>query len=435
MLAPIGPYTLALGMEWTMPVSKAEVRAQLKEAKGASVAVLQGEAAQWVGVYRSEKRTKALAGAACLGLVAPNAIICQTVDQSGEHAWLCVIQEGKPVPNGFDQILEVNVAHQKAMEYMGMFPSTVLYGDVAGSQGSVHDLVAQLEQGVKNKSVSKRDLKACEIHRQGVSAGTILQIVVIASLPALGFFGWKEYQKYRIAEQARAIKARSANQQAMTAAQLEAEKARLVAEFRQTVKSKLAEMEEASLTGQPLPFWQAATSVRRALPHSTAGGYVPVSLTCASDVCKVTWEGRGRFTYASDKPQISGQDASDLSTSLSTTVPLGLGAAATQSSAIPPEALHLHLSEVFKRTPGAAVSPPEPVVVTPPANLGLQPETVGYQGSLRLAMTGPTALVSAASAVEVMNRLPIRIVNVGFTGLGQGAAVQIEARYQYPLRK
>ena len=50
MLVPVGSQTLALGMDWSLAMSKGEVRTRLKEKKRAAVAGLSGSDNEfWVG--------------------------------------------------------------------------------------------------------------------------------------------------------------------------------------------------------------------------------------------------------------------------------------------------------------------------------------------------------------------------------------------------
>jgi hypothetical protein len=98
MLVPVGSQTLALGMDWSLAMSKGEVRTRLKEKKRAAVSVLSGSDNQfWVGLYEGVVPKRTLSGAALLGLVAPSAIICQSVDDAHSYSWICAIQDGKPV--------------------------------------------------------------------------------------------------------------------------------------------------------------------------------------------------------------------------------------------------------------------------------------------------------------------------------------------------
>lgn len=434
MLVPVGSQTLALGMDWSLAMSKGEVRTRLKEKKRAAVSVLSGSDNQfWVGLYEGVVPKRTLSGAALLGLVAPSAIICQSVDDAHSYSWICAIQDGKPVVGGYDAIVTRDEANTRAMEYLTLFSSAQLYGDVTGAKASVQALVEQVEARVADKSITKKMLAACEVRRQGVSVAAVLQLVLIAALPVAGWFGWKEYQKFDIARKAAAINAANASKQAMTAQQLEVEKQRLITEFHAKVAARRAEFQQASRAGNAAPLWLASTLVRRDLPISAAGGYVPTTLNCIPTGCTVTWEGRGRFTMASDKREITGREDSDLATSATTQVPLpAAGVVGTQFPAVSAEWLRRSLTERLKRTPGVSIEEARAVVVEPPPNLGLSPQTVGHAGNIRVQLQGATSLISAADAIAALDSYPVSVTSITYTGLNQGPSVSIEATYQVP---
>ena len=72
------------------------------------------------------------------------------------------------------------------------------------------------------------------------------------------------------------------------------------------------------------------------------------------------------------------------------------------------------------------------VVVEPPPNLGLSPQTVGHAGKIRVQLQGATSLISAADAIAALDSYPVSVTSITYTGLNQGPSVSIEATYQVP---
>ena len=436
MLVPIGSRTLALGMDWSLAMSRAEVRARLKQARRTPATVVPGPNNQfWVGLHPGDAPRRTLSGAAVLGLVAPSAIVCQAVDAAQTQCWVCAIQDGKPVVGGYDAVLPRAQAADRAMEYMTLFGSAQLYGDLPGAAASVRTLLDQVEQGVRDRAISRKLLADCEVRRQGVSPATVLQAAAWVALPLAGFYGWKEMQGLERARQAAALQSATSNRQAVTAQQLDAERQRLVADFHASVEAGRAEFRRSARAGQVAPLWREVSAARRALPLSAAGGYAPTALRCTGLDCSVIWEGRGRFTLASDKRAITGQADDQLSTSTTTRFRLApLPAVPGQASGDGPARLRQRLVERLQRTAGITVEAAQPVLVQPPPNLDLSAQHVGDAGAVRVLLQGPTALVSADHVIAVLDAFPVRVETIAFTGLGQGAAVAIDASYQAPHR-
>lgn len=429
MLITIGRFKLALGVDWALAIDKNELRAGKKAAGKKPIIVLSaGEGQFCIGQYSDSAGKGAYPAAAVLGLVIPNAIVSQKV--TDDLTWVCVLQDGIPVPHQ-----EFLCSHDQASRYLSdtlAMTNHDLYGDIIGSRGTLGELIGRLEASLAAKEIKKQAISVRELRPQGISAGSVLTGLAVVGLVAGGWQGWQKWQQHQIAEKARAINAAKAKQANMTAEQLEQEKRRLIQKFNADVAAARDSALLQATPGQPAGFFAAANAIRRSLPLSR-NGIAPVGMKCTPAECVVTWEAQGKFVVHGDRELVAGQPVADATTPLTTRhaiAPADLPAAPVRFQ--PPESLRAALSQVLQLLPGVTLEPPQPIVVSPPPNLGLQPQTVGFSGKLRIAPASTASLVSAQAAVEILNQYPVTLSAIEFTGIRQSLGVVIDGAWTQP---
>lgn len=427
-------FVLALGVEWSHAGNKSDARNLIKSIRNGYLITLPSPHAtgeQWIGAYK-ENPKKALAAAALIGLVVPNAIVCEQITET--ETWVCVIQDQMPVA-GFDQLVDPAGARQQATSMMSMFPKAELFGDLPGSKSNISGLLEQIAQNVADKAITKKTISSLQLRRVGVSPQLVLSIMLACAIPIAGYFAWDYYKKFDLARKNAAILGARAAQAAMSAEQLAKEKQNQIEAFNAKVQKRRDEIASQSNAGAILPSWTAINSVRQTLPVSQLGGYRPTRLACTEGQCQASWESHGIFTSLADRSKLTGTDNfADLSKSAKTLHPYTVQAALPDAKSAAPvkmnsASLRFALIDRFARTPGLVVEPPSPIVITPPPGLDLTPVTVGHMGAIKVTMTGPYALVRAQSLMEQLNQYPVAIKSIEFNGLYQSLSIAIEAGY------
>jgi hypothetical protein len=157
-------------------------------------------------------------------------------------------------------------------------------------------------------------------------------------------------------------------------------------------------------------------------------------MKCNAAGCDVTWDGRGRFTLASDKAVLTGQQDADLATSATTRQEFGAAGPQPGRPFPPADAGQLRRSmvEALRNTPGVSIEAAQPLVVAPPPGLNLQPQVIGHAGSIRIAIQGVTSLVRVEHVLRLLDGYPVTVKAISFTGINAGPSVDIEASYQVP---
>lgn len=420
---------LALGLNWSMPQDSAEVRVESKAMPAAHRVVVPTDGRFWLGLYEGQIKGTAYAAALIIGLVVPTCIVCQAV--SDDQAWICSIQDGKPVPL-YDKLIPISEARNTLIEWTHFFSEAEMVGDQLGAGMTLEDVLAALDQKIADKEIKKKQLQAAVLVRQSVSMTVILNIVLVVALIAGGYFGWITYQRVRKNADAAKQGLAKAAQAALSAQQTEAERQKLIRDFRAAVEKRRMEVETS--VGRVLSAWGQWEAARRAVPF-IAYGYTPVSMDCGLEACNVAWVGTDRYTFAVDKGKVPGA-VQDFDTRLATSSRIPVSTPATDGRPLvqfsSAEELRFRMStDLATVVPGMQIDPAQPVVVIPPPNLGLAPETVGSQGRFRTSFQGPAALVHAHDAVARLSRWPVTLTTVRYSAVNAVTSVELEGSYTF----
>ncbi|TWO71431.1 hypothetical protein FN976_10965 [Caenimonas sedimenti] len=433
MQAEIGHYKLAVGLEWVYTESKVGIRDQLKEiskSKARAVVLTREDTGEtWLGWEAGGGRQRVHAGATLVGLVTPDALIQHNLPDG--RVWICVLQDGHPVPGYGDQVLSAEDAKTAFAEAFSMFNSLQPYGDVPGSRGSVAELLEKVDESLKSKGLKKSHVESMLLRTPGMDPRVAAMVVMALCVPAIGWFGWKEFQKYDTARKAAAMDAKLSAQKRMTAEQLEAERRRLRDEFAKRVAAKKAEVAGDFVHGQPAAAWESWNAVRTQTPISK-GGYVPGGIDCDLTQCTTAWAGSGRFALIADKAEL-GADGTDPGKDVTTRTALSIAPERTPAIAWA-SAAHVRAAILDRLTTvqGLAVEAAQAQVESPPPDLGLAPITVGFKGAVKVQVSGPFALVQAGDLVRTLSGFPVKLSTAKFVGLGKHVTVVLEGTYVVP---
>lgn len=419
----------ALAIDWASAMDSAELRRETKRRGSGAHRVVRPVAGRfWVGHYTGPVKGQAYAAAFAVAQIEPNLVVCQQV--SDTHCWVCAVQDG--LPNvGHDQLVPLHEARELAAEWTAQFSKSVFVGDLPGARCAVPELLDAFEELVAAKGVTKKDLAGMRLRRQGTPAVAAARLVAIALVAASAGWGWQYWQKVRLASQARQLSMANAAKQALNAEQAEADRRRRAQAFQNLVAGRRAELQEVAATS-PAPLWRRWNELRAALPVSLHG-YTPMSVRCDASSCEVDWQGVGALTQPADKIKLPGaQPSFEPTLSASSKFPVGVPRTPRQlvQFAAEPQALRFALANAASvHVRGLQVDPMEAVTVTPDADLGLKPITVGYRGKWRLTAGG---LVNAEEAFRFISAWPAQVTSVKFTSMAADASVSLEGVYAIP---
>ena len=400
-------------MNWSMPISRSEIRsARRRQAKNSCVLSSVGPQ-HWLGFHEALSG-RVYAGALLVGMVKHDAIVFHPV--SDDAAWVCAIVDGMPVVE-FDKVLPLTEARDIAGEWGALFPKAEWLGDIAGAQLSLKNVFDLLDEGLKAKTIHKKQVDATLLrhaHFSPVRVGkVVLKSGAILGLAYGAFLYVQDLRKQTLAEQA----ARDAQIQAAAKAKIQgeqeaAQRARLAAFQAQVDAVRAQYLERTSLAG----LWDAFSDVRRSLPLSLYG-YKPQAIECTIEQCRVNWAGAGRLTSVAAKlylPQVEPNLTPDL---LATSVfPHEL-----DQEALPPsqmrsgdDARFLIQSFFALHVKSLRVNAAQPITVAPPAALKSIPETVAQVGTWQIQVQGNTALMDAQAVLDMVAQWPMRLTGIRY---------------------
>lgn len=428
MRVKIGKWSVAFGLDWIMPSSASEARRERKARAKSAYVLAQMDRQQWLGFHPPVKGV-AYCGALLVAMVKPNAIVVHPLNE--DEVWVCAVQDGMPVV-GYDQIMPIANGRNTALEWSGLFVKADMVGDFAGAQGSFEDILSQIDQGIANKSIKKKQLAPALLHANGAMARRIAVLVLLMATVAAGVIGFRAYQdiqRRRSQEQSSALDAaRAAMAELQGKAKQDGERKAQAAAFQQQVE---AARTEQRVRVDPAQLWEAITQVRRSIPFS-ARGYKPQSIDCGPQSCRVQWIGSGRFVNVADKlllPNVEPSYTTDLTATSVFPLKVAQGAMpASQPEIASAEQMRFWLySALATKYVGINFDPAQPVMLTPPQGTGLQPASVASVGKWHVSMASG-GLIEAAELARALSRWPVRITAVKFTN---GSTVEIDGEYVF----
>lgn len=414
MQTELGSWSIALGIDWTMPSDASEVRAEKKmRPKHSHVLMSSATGQRWLG-FHEPVSGKVYAGALLVAMVKPNAVVYQPLNDT--HAWVCAIRDGMPAP-GYDKVLPASEGRNAAIELSSVFQEAEMIGAISGAQASLADVFGVLDEGLSTKSIQKRQIAVALLSTGGHPAMKI--VAGVAALVIAGGLAYGVTWYLDVSEQQKngQLSLEEAARQAMASAQTQA---RQEAE-RQAAQASFKGQIEAARIAQnigpdSIAFWSGVNRIRRAIPH-TIRGYKPQSYDCTPQACRVSWLGQGRFVSVADKlklPNVERNLTSDLMAA--SVFPMSVGTAQLpRTGAQSADELRFQLQSMFAlNLKSFSVDAPVPQSVAALPTAGLPPVVVAHVGKWRAQMVGSSAVLDVTPILQRMARYPIRVTSIKY---------------------
>jgi hypothetical protein len=428
-----GDRSYAIGMAWSDFVGRTEARAYLKRAgKPWQLAEVAGDATGpdgvAVGIAHDQPLCPGVAsGAMAIGQLFPNALIRQSLPDG--RIWVARLAAGVPCA-GRDEVLSTEEAAARLAE--PPLRDAILVGDADGARLSVDEALALYEEQEGDGRIDKAQARAIRLQPapslMRPLAATAVLVLVLGGLAA-SLWTWRG--QLRDAQSRRAAFERLTVSQA-DAGRRQAERQQRIAAFRRMVDERRLALAQAQ--EDPRAQWAVWETARRQLPLSV-NGYVAEEMACDRTQCTVHWRSTGPRVRLVDQAAIANwiEDDTPMGTPRSRVdLPPAADAHAGIRQARSAFALQLALAQALQfEGGGTGLGPVRPETVAPPADAGLAPVVVGMTGELRLAASGPAALVRANDLMRALQRLPVRLESLHWTQLSSGPATTIEARWIY----
>lgn len=429
MITQIGDWKVALGVEWLLPKSKAEIRTAKKSRPKQASVFVSAEAGDWLG-FHAAAAGKVYAGALLVSMVEPNAVVYCPISE--ELSWICAISEGMPVV-GYDEVLPVGEARSKAKDWSNLFANADIIGDLSGAKATVQDVLNKLEQELDSKSLSKKQLASALMVKDGIS---IVRVAVMGSIVfgvMLAGWGAKTYKETQERQERERVSLQEAAKRVL-AEKLDHEKAEAQ---RQEALKELAVKVAAAKAGlkervNPALVWAGMTRVRQGLPISMYG-YKPQSYECGADACKVEWLGAGAFTNAADKLRLPGVErtlSNDLKATSSFELKGTRDVLPKVRAASPEELAFLIQSRFGAKVSGFMVQPSQPVTVEGPKGVK-EPEVIGQVGKWHMTVQGATALLQVAEITRLMAHWPVRVTSMKYQPVA--SSIDVDGEYVFVI--
>lgn len=423
----------AIGMTWSDFVGRAEARAYLKRAgKPWQLAEVPGDAAGPDGVavgiaHDVHLQAGMASGAMAIGRLFPNALIRQSLPDG--RVWVARLAAGVPCADR-DEILSAEEAAARLAE--PALRDAILVGDADGARVSVDEAFSLYEEQAGDGRIDKAQARAIRVQAAPSLirplAATAVLLLVLGGLAA-SLWTWRD--QLRDAQSRRAAFERLAVGQA-EAGRREAERQQRIAAFRRIVAERRLALAQAQ--EDPRGQWAVWETARRRLPLSV-NGYVADAMGCDRKQCTVHWKASGPRVRMVDQAAIANwiEDGTSTATPRSSVdLPPAADSRAGMRQGASAAALHLALAQALQfEGGGAGLGPARPETVAPPVDTGLAPVVVGMTGELRLAASGPAALMRANDLMRALQHLPVRLESVRWSQLSSGPAMTMQARWIY----
>lgn len=379
-----------------------------------------GERVFAVGIHGGNEAIKGrtFSAALALGLVEPNAVICQAL--ADNTVWFSVLRAGAPIA-GEDRVVSAEESDDFLRQHLGMADCVI--GDVTGAKYPLNTAFDEFEQRIADGRINKEQLKAIQIALPTTTTQLALQASLVLSLVAALGVGWWVYDRHLSSEKARKAALSQVTKSQEEAARLEAQRKAAIETYNRQVAEKRAEIERA--LGGPMAQWQAWESVRRSLPRSV-NGYEPDSMECTPAKCTVNWRASGPTVRFVDKAALPGwvEDYEPGLTARSEFVLQPVTSTTATLRAEDAPKLRLAIAQTLQFVTDSSIGAPQPAAFTPPAqppDTGLQPVNLGFTGDLRMAGAGASGLLKLNQAMQAVKHAPIALKSIRWSQLSTSA--------------
>lgn len=403
--------SLAVGGKWSLPSDKNEAAKEIKVNSDKYVADFRHGAERIIGIFGipSLYKGKAYAAALAIGLVEPDAIVIQEIEE--DQVWVAALREGVPLAS-YDVICSAGDARQILTDMLSYNPSAVVIGNTSDASKSLEEVLGKLTK--KNWENVRLLLPKRDRLIRWVSA-----VLGIACFTAAGVALYLHEQEQRMYAEI-AEHERQAFLQRMLETQEEEARRN---EWSKSVRDAI--QEQTTKFTQGVPPREFARSIRGILGDVplSKGGWNLDTLTCSVTEQRCTaqwsdWDGMATPLSAMSLPGFNGDTVEALNKMLVTRlphitfdqVPIGKGSAddvvrfatETYSFKFMQTSINQSSSEVFVQLP------------TPPPNVSpVAPQVLGR--IMKWTMTG--SLHQVMPVLEGLNYPGVRVVSATISGL------------------
>lgn len=422
----INSQPFATGLEWSDHGSNAkEAKRLLAKSKSKSYVLVKTKTSDGelnvLGRFSGRAPRNTIPAGLAIGAQHPNCLIVHE-EQDGRW-WVVSIISGTPGA-GYDTWMDREGAQQEVKTAIQSGIADII-GEVPGAKKSLHEALQEFVEQREKGVISKKRAAEMTLRPKPSALGPLLPLILVVSLAGGGFATWKLYEK-QLREAA--AKKRKLSDIALTQAQereREAAKQALIAKFRNDVATKRAELEQLSYDG--MTIWETWSKARKGMPVSFAG-FRPEQLECDRQKCAIQWVAAGPLVSFNDYKHlpnvVSGQGTLSPRSEFELQVP-----ASPRGELVGAEYQQLLALTQFS-APGATFEQAAPVTVNPPPDLGLTPETVGFQGKFTYQAPAVGSLVMANDTVKLLSGKGVFLKKAIFTGFANGpGSVQLEGGY------
>ncbi len=465
MLIEQGPWRLLLGLEWHMPMNRAEISKLKKEQRRLGHVMHKVGVHTWLGFHEDVDLAQVYSGALLLGQIKPQCIVHMALEH--QLFWFCVLQNGLPLV-GVDVILDKRQVQQHVQQYTTLFPNYDILS-IDASQGLA--LIELLDTGgrpVPALHPGAKHIQAMRVtspaqRKRKLRRMWILGVGALALCCA--FLALLDVQ---LDLQAQAKQKIESTLKSTRMAEMALQSKAVQLKEAQAYAARLTEQRERYLfLSDRVAFWRAFNGLRHAIPLS-ANGLHPLAIRCELQACVVDWALKGAVTGA-----FSGERSA--LHALSSALPLALDQAlnakgegtSTLALSLPrrpyffpsietPDVLELYMSLDLKKhwptlmlTPmrtwvfdakagvkalparalGSSFSlPTKSSTSSEPSRLTQTPQVLVHQGEWQLSFLGDAALIDAQRFIEAVQAAPVALQSIVYTYRG---ALELRGLYYF----
>jgi hypothetical protein len=411
MLIEVAGFKMLVGCEWTVVGSHKEALRVKRGAPKKHVLLYKADGSYWVGIHSDTPSKQNYYAAACLvGLVRQTCLIYHQV--SDDLVWLGLVVQGVPVVDH-----DLLVPKAEAYSILDAWKTEVIQAPLIGSSvdslESLEDCLLALKDMLAGHQISKSALKKCLLTYNAIQWLRLTALVGVCLLPIAG---WQIYQHISIRRVPTVPPTIEVSTQE-EARKREEERQRRIAEFKNQVVQQKHELAQRIV---PSSMWSAVNAIRQELPLSVRG-YKPMKIECSTNTCTVQWSSlsSNRIHYR-DRAAIP-HVVPDLNPVTTATAKYSI---TPKRSALPPyrgdtaERLWYELMDELKPF-SPSIQRPQAIQVSPPGDLGLSPETIGWKGTFSIQVP----LMSLRTVLAILDGWPISVnsislaVNTGASGV------------------
>lgn len=430
-----GKRHFAVGLHWHIAQDKADARRMLKEEGGGGMRVsLQsdGDDRIWFGMS-TRLAHEAYAAAAMAAAVFPNVIAA--IPLGDGNVWLCATSDGMPLPTK-DVICDEQGWWAELHDWMSLFPSATIYGEVNGALGSAEEFWQELERAIEGDSLlTAKQLRQMKLKRTFTPADVAKGLAALSLAAGMAFGAWHLAQLLTKVEVVPEV----------------IKQAPVFDNSQQKEEERRKQLESAIAAhhGQAIAMHQGLRSALSQSPEpwiafamklpAYSNGYKPERVSCEQQGCVLTWTAKNpRFVRETDKFELPGIDRQSIAGGSGTTPTSRFDVAQAQINRsvayqdldnLDNALLRARLQDEFK-VAGVSVTiePVQDVVVAGVIEAGLPDRIVAKTANIRMVFTGINGEKLLNKFINDLGSYPFAIDRYATAGTGMNSTTELGVR-------